>query len=56
MTNTTALLLIALLIIFAAPYLVWRLARTDHFAPLIVVRIIGSIALGPGVLGALLPG
>ncbi len=45
-----------MLLIFAVPYLVWRLGRTDHFAPLVVVQIIGGILLGPGVLGAVLPG
>jgi Kef-type K+ transport system membrane component KefB len=48
--------LIAMLIIFTVPYLVWRLARTEYYAPLVVVQIIGGILLGPGVLGALFPG
>ncbi|MFA6031757.1 MAG: cation:proton antiporter [Myxococcota bacterium] len=47
--------LIAMLIIFSVPYLVWRLARTDYYAPLVVVQIVGGILLGPGVLGALFP-
>lgn len=47
--------LIAMLIIFTVPYLVWRLARTDYYAPLVVVQIVGGILLGPGVLGALFP-
>lgn len=47
--------LIAMLIIFTLPYLVWRLARTDYWAPLVVVQIVGGILLGPGVLGALFP-
>ena len=51
----TELFLLALIIIFAAPYLVWRLLRTDYWAPLVVVQIIGGIVLGPGVLGALFP-
>ncbi|MBL8363610.1 MAG: cation:proton antiporter [Rubrivivax sp.] len=42
-------------IIYTLPYLVWRLARTDHWAPLVVVQIVGGILLGPGVLGAWLP-
>ncbi|CAN5343475.1 cation:proton antiporter [soil metagenome] len=54
--NTSELFLIAMLIIFAAPYLVWRLFRTEHYAPLVVVQIIGGILLGPGVLGAVFPG
>ena len=52
----TELYLLALILIFAAPYLVWRLLRTDYFAPLVVVQIVGGILLGPGVLGALFPG
>jgi Kef-type K+ transport system membrane component KefB len=47
--------LIAMLIIFTAPYLIWRLGRTEYFAPLVVVQIITGILLGPGVLGALFP-
>jgi Kef-type K+ transport system membrane component KefB len=35
---------------------VWRLGRTDYWAPLVVVQIVAGIALGPGVLGAALPG
>src|SRR5690606_34387130 len=53
--TTTELFLIAMAIIFAVPYLVWRLARTDYWAPLVVVQIIAGILLGPGVLGKALP-
>lgn len=53
--NTTEVFLIAMLIIFTLPYLIWRLARTDYFAPLVVVQIITGILLGPGVLGAAFP-
>jgi Kef-type K+ transport system membrane component KefB len=53
--STSEVFLIAMLIIFTAPYLIWRLARTDYFAPLVVVQIIAGILLGPGVLGALFP-
>ena len=58
MTHTppvTELFLLALIIIFAAPYLVWRLGRTDYWAPLVVVQIVAGILLGPGVLGAVFP-
>jgi Kef-type K+ transport system membrane component KefB len=48
--------LIAMAIIFCVPYLVWRVGRTEYFAPLVVVQIITGIVLGPGVLGALAPG
>lgn len=47
--------LLAMLIIFSLPYLVWRLGRTEYYAPLVVVQIIGGILLGPGVLGAAFP-
>jgi len=53
--GTTEIFLIAILIIFTAPYLVWRLGRTDYYAPLVVVQIITGILLGPGVLGAAFP-
>jgi Kef-type K+ transport system membrane component KefB len=53
--NTTELFLIAMLIVFSIPYLLWRLARTDYWAPLVVVQIVTGVLLGPGVLGAALP-
>ena len=51
----TELYLIALLIIFTLPWLVWRVFRTDYYAPLVVVQIVGGVLLGPGVLGAAFP-
>ena len=53
--NTTEIFLIAMLLIFSIPYLIWRLCRTDYYAPLVVVQIIAGIVLGPGVLGAAFP-
>jgi hypothetical protein len=53
--NTTEIFLIAMLIIFTVPYLVWRVFKTDYYAPLVVVQIIGGILLGPGVLGRCSP-
>lgn len=47
--------LIAMLIILAVPYLVWRLLKTDYYAPLVVVQIVSGILLGPGILGAVFP-
>jgi Kef-type K+ transport system membrane component KefB len=53
--NTTETFLIAMVIIFTLPYLVWRLGRTEYYAPLVVVQILVGIVLGPGVLGAHYP-
>ncbi len=53
--NTTEIFLIAMLIIFTVPYVVWRVFRTEYYAPLVVVQIIAGILLGPGVLGAAFP-
>ena len=53
--TTTEVFLLAMLLIFSLPWLVWRLGRTDHWAPLVVVQIIAGILLGPGVLGRWFP-
>jgi Kef-type K+ transport system membrane component KefB len=53
--STSEIFLVAMLIIFTLPYLIWRLGRTEYFAPLVVVQIITGIVLGPGVLGKLFP-
>lgn len=53
--TVSELYLLAMLVIFTVPFLVWRFGRTDHFAPLVVVQIVTGILLGPGVLGAWLP-
>ncbi|WP_353256117.1 cation:proton antiporter [Hyphomonas sp.] len=53
--SITEVYLIAMLIIIAVPYLVWRGLRTEYFAPLVVVQILCGILLGPGVLGAAFP-
>ena len=53
--NTSEIYLLAMLLIFAVPYLFWRLLKTDYFAPLVVVQIIMGVILGPGVVGNLFP-
>lgn len=53
--STTEIFLIAMFVIFSVPYLIWRVCKTDYYAPLVVVQIIVGILLGPGVLGAAYP-
>ncbi len=53
--TVTEVFLVAMLIIFTLPWLVWRVLRTEYWAPLVVVQIVGGILLGPGVLGAAFP-
>jgi Kef-type K+ transport system membrane component KefB len=53
--TTTEIFLIAMLLIFSIPYLIWRVCKTDYYAPLVVVQIIAGILLGPGVLGSVFP-
>jgi Kef-type K+ transport system membrane component KefB len=53
--QTAEIFLIAMAIIFTVPYLIWRLGRTEYYAPLVVVQIVAGILLGPGVLGAAFP-
>ncbi|WP_293777619.1 cation:proton antiporter [uncultured Oxalicibacterium sp.] len=53
--STTELFLIAMVLIFSVPYLIWRVFRTDYYAPLVVVQIIAGILLGPGVMGSAYP-
>ncbi len=53
--TTTEIFLIAMAIIFSVPYLIWRVFKTDYFAPLVVVQILAGILLGPGVLGQIFP-
>ena len=53
--TVTEVFLVAMLVIFTVPYLFWRLLRTDYWASLVVVQIVGGILFGPGVLGGLFP-
>lgn len=53
--STTEIFLIAMTLIFTLPYLIWRVGRTEYYAPLVVVQIITGILLGPGILGAVYP-
>ncbi len=53
--TTTEIFLIAMALIFTVPYMIWRIGRTDYYAPLVVVQIITGILLGPGILGKIYP-
>ena len=53
--STTEIFLIAMGIILTVPYLIWRVGRTDYYAPLVVVQIVAGILLGPGILGKIFP-
>lgn len=53
--STTEIFLLAMLLIFSAPFLVWRCFKTDYVAPLAIVQIIMGVVLGPGVMGAVFP-
>jgi len=53
--NTTEIFLIAMAIIYTLPFLIWRLGKTEYYAPLVVVQIVTGILLGPGILGAVYP-
>jgi Kef-type K+ transport system membrane component KefB len=53
--STIELFLVAMAIIFTVPYLIWRLGKTDYWAPLVVVQITTGILLGPGILGGAFP-
>lgn len=55
MSTTTELFLVAMTIILCVPYAIWRIFRTDYWAPLVVVQILTGILLGPGLLGRAFP-
>lgn len=41
--TTPEVFLIALALIFTVPYLIWRVGKTDYYAPLVVVQILTGI-------------
>ncbi len=53
--STTQVFLIAMMLIFTLPYLIWRVGKTEYYAPLVIVQIITGILLGPGILGKVFP-
>jgi len=55
MLSAKTAFLLVMLLVFALPWLFWRLGRTDAIAPLVVVQIVAGIVLGPGIAGAVFP-
>jgi Kef-type K+ transport system membrane component KefB len=53
--TTTELFLVAMVLIYAVPYLLWKIFRLDNVAPLAIVQIVCGILLGPGLLGVVAP-
>jgi Kef-type K+ transport system membrane component KefB len=53
--TTTGAFFAVMSLIVTAPYLLWRVARTDDYVPLVIVQIAAGILLGPAVAGRLLP-
>ena len=51
--STTEIFLIAIVIVFTVPYLVWRLGYTDYYLPLVVVvqRAVGAVSERHRVVG-----
>jgi len=44
-----------MILIFLVPFLIWRVGKTEYYAPLVVVQIVTGILLGPGILGSTYP-
>ncbi len=53
--TVTETFLVAMAVIYAVPFLIWRYGHTEYYAPLVVVQILTGILLGPGILGAAFP-
>ena len=54
--TTTETLLIALTMIFALPWALWRVLGGSVLVPLVVVQIVAGVIMGPAMLGAAFPG
>lgn len=53
--SNSEVFLIAMILIFLVPFLIWRVGKTEYYAPLVVVQIVTGILLGPGILGSAYP-
>jgi len=53
--TTTEIFLIAMTLIFTVPYLIWRLGRTEYYAPLVVVQTLPAFCSAPACSGRPIP-
>lgn len=53
--NLSELFLASILLIYAFPYLVYKISRADKYIPLPVIQIISGLMFGPALLGAVYP-
>ena len=49
------LFLMQSLLLVAGPFLLWRLGGGRHIAPMVVIQILFGVALGPSLLGRMVP-
>jgi Kef-type K+ transport system membrane component KefB len=55
MKTPTETYLLIIFGIFTIPYLLWKLFKTDRYAPLVVVQIVCGVIFGPGIFGYFFP-
>ena len=53
--SPTEYYLLIILGIFTIPYLIWKICKTDKYAPLVVVQIVCGVIFGPGIFGYFFP-
>ncbi len=53
--NPTEVFLVGMAVIFLFPYLIWKIFKTDSYAPLAIIQIVSGIILGPALFGKAFP-
>lgn len=53
--NPTEVFLVGMAVIFLFPYLIWKIFKTDNYAPLAIIQIVSGIILGPALFGKAFP-
>jgi Kef-type K+ transport system membrane component KefB len=53
--SPTEYYLLIILGIFTIPYLIWKICKTDKYAPLVVVQIVCGVVFGPEIFGYFFP-